>query len=250
MSKLDELKNLRDNLNIKINGKENIPEDAPYVMISNYDRRMNIVYVPSIVDQNIVSLLDMSVIKGNTEYSDQYLHVFPLDSNPEYQKICLDYANQMLLEGVNINMFPEIQLTKDNKLHKGTTSVSKLIFNSLDYYNFVYLLPVAVKHSPNVEVTILKPINPLSYYRKCQSNPNDMENIMQSLVDDGMLSMAYALKKEYTYENNLPEETIITFPSKKEIAVNKASDEQFKNMYSEELKELSLKLISECGDGR
>ena len=62
MSKLEELKKLKEQLQLEIVGKNNIPSDAPSVIISNHNRLMDIFYLPFAFDEDIISLVSARLV--------------------------------------------------------------------------------------------------------------------------------------------------------------------------------------------
>lgn len=62
MSKLEELKKLRKQLDIEIIGKDNFPKDAPSIIVSNHNRLMDIFYLPLAFDQDIISLVSARLV--------------------------------------------------------------------------------------------------------------------------------------------------------------------------------------------
>ena len=238
MSKLENLKELKDRLDIKVYDKEKIPMDAPSIIITNKNGCMGAIYLPTAFDKDIVSLLPKNIINqvGMEELLDRYVNLFPFPEDTNYEDECLDYANRLLLEGISIHMFPERRNNnQDRKIHKGSTSAIKLLFKSLDYYNFVYLLPVAIytNNKNVVRMHVLDSINPVKYYR--EYNAGNKES-MQKLIDEGMSEIASVLKLEYLAD----------------IEDKKIKEDIYKDKeeYEKDLKNLSLKMIKEYGDRR
>ena len=62
MSKLEELKKLREQLEVEIKGKDNFPKDAPSIIISNHNRLMDIFYLPMAFDEDIISLVSARLV--------------------------------------------------------------------------------------------------------------------------------------------------------------------------------------------
>lgn len=232
MSKLEKLQNLKEELNVKIIGKENYPKDAPSVIVTNDNNIMNMIYVPMISNEEVVTLLSSSLIGRNNNLIKEYVNAFPICD--EYSDVCIDHANRLLLGGISINFF-------ENNFSK--KYAPKLIFSSLDYYNFVYLLPVSIKEDKNnITVEVLEPINPIKYYRK-YTLESDKETACEELMKE-----AYSkLSNEKSLKNNT---STIIFPNGKIIYSNESNNEENKNQYRKEVKELSLKLLDECGDIR
>ena len=61
----DELKKLKEQLQLQINGKDNIPKDAPSVIICNHNRLMDIFYLPLAFDNDIASVVSARLVYKN-----------------------------------------------------------------------------------------------------------------------------------------------------------------------------------------
>ncbi len=65
ISKLDELRELREKLNISVNGLENIKENKSAILVSNHSCLMDIFYVPCVIDKDIISLISSRLMYKN-----------------------------------------------------------------------------------------------------------------------------------------------------------------------------------------
>ena len=85
MSKLEELKKLKEQLQLEIVGKNNIPSDAPSVIISNHNRLMDIFYLPFAFDEDIISLVSARLVykqdQDRLSYINKYLNAFPIEAH-------------------------------------------------------------------------------------------------------------------------------------------------------------------------
>lgn len=113
MSKLEELKKLREYLNIQIINKDNYPKDYPSVIITNHNRLMDIFYVPAAIDEDIVSLISARLVYkkdfDRLEMVNRYLNAFPIEAHggKAYSEMCLRYARNLLMSGKSLSIFPE-----------------------------------------------------------------------------------------------------------------------------------------------
>ena len=54
MSKLDELRKLREEINIKVEGLDNIKKDSTNLFVANHNLLKDIFYLPMAVDMDVV----------------------------------------------------------------------------------------------------------------------------------------------------------------------------------------------------
>ena len=82
ISKLDELRELREKLNISVNGLENIKENKSAILVSNHSCLMDIFYVPCVIDKDIISLISSRLMYKNDTLRknvvNKYLNGFPI----------------------------------------------------------------------------------------------------------------------------------------------------------------------------
>ena len=65
-SKLDELRELREKLNISVSGLENIKENEAAILVSNHSCLMDIFYVPCVIDKDIIKSYENNRIIRNS----------------------------------------------------------------------------------------------------------------------------------------------------------------------------------------
>lgn len=271
MNRLEKLKRLRNDLDIQIKGQENYPKDAPCVIITNHNRLLDIFYTPLAFDENIVSLISARLVYkkdvSRLKVVNKYLNAFPIEAHggSKYSDLCLDYASRILLDQISLSICPEgAYLEGKDFVYKGRTGAARILFKSLDYYNFAYLLPVSIdietdKDLDNynvgddkVNIQILEPINPINYYRNYNNSYEcDRNKVLHNLIRDGMIKISESLNREYLdqYIELYPKGNVI-FLGGNTIETNKAQNEQYIKQYESDLKKLSLKIVKECGDGR
>ena len=271
MSKLEDLKYLKEMLDIQIKGKENIPKDAPCVIITNHNRLLDIFYTPIAFNNDIISLISARLVykqdQSRLDTVNNYLNAFPIEAHGGsiYSDMCLDYASRFLLNNISLSICPEgAYLDEKDYVYKGRTGAARILFKSLDYYNYVYLLPVAIDIKTNkdldsyevgndkVKIDILNPINPISYYRDFNSSyDKDKNKVLHNLIKEGMVNISKSLNRVYLdeYIELYPKGNVI-FEDGKLILKDEAQNKKYIDKYNEDLKNLSLKLIKNCGDGR
>ena len=272
MSKIDELRKLREEIDIKIKGEENYPKDAPSVIITNHNRLTDIIYTPVAFDDDIVSLVSARLVYkqdiDRLKMINKYLNAFPIEAHGghDYANMCIDYASRFLLADKSVSICPEgAYLEGRDIVYRGRTGAARILFNSLYYNNYAYLLPVSIDVESNndldcytpdkndkVKIEIMRPINPIKYYREYNSSyEKDKNKVLHELTKEGMVQIAKSLNRTYKDEYiKLRPKGNVMFKDGAIIDTKKAQDIMYEEQYENDLKELSLKLISNCGDCR
>ena len=102
MNKLEALKKLRDELNVEINGLENLNSDSPNVFIANHNCLKDIFYLPMSLPMETVSLISSRLIykpdKKRQEMVEKYLYAMPIEAHggSRYSEICLSRVQNIL----------------------------------------------------------------------------------------------------------------------------------------------------------
>ena len=268
MSRLEELKKLRDKIEIEVIGKDNIPKDAPSLIIANHNRLLDIFYLPTAFDEDIVSLVSSRLVyKQDPErlfYVNKYLNGFPVEAHggKNYSELCISNASSFINKNISLNIFPEGAYIDDTKhVYKGRTGASRILFNALSNGSYAYLLPVSVDVQSNenldnyipsrddrVRVTINDPILPDDYFYSFVSacSKEDRNKVLHEITDVGMKTIAKSLNREYVdkYIELYPKGNVI-FSDGHTVDTKEAQKKIFYDMYDKDLKKLSLKLTNE-----
>lgn len=266
MSKLEELKKLREQLNIEINGLENYPTEGPNVVISNHNCLMDIFYLPLSIPEDSVSLISSRLLyKRELERQqavNKYLYAFPIEAHggKEYSKLCLKYALEILKNNISVNIFPEGAYVEEDIVYRGRTGASRILFSGKREGLNPNLVPVAIKvindnldmdsFTPSldnrVEVSIMKPIDYEEYYESFYSTDNaELRNIaLHYPIDLSMIGISQIIGKDYVneYIKLRPRETMI-LPSGEQIPISEARQSEYISSYEEELSKRSKELI-------
>ena len=141
---------LRNQINLQIQNKENYPNDAPSIIITNHNQLMDIFYVPAAINDYIVSLISARLVykndKKRLEMVNNYLNAFPIEAHggPVYSGLCLKYAEEILENNIRLNIFPEGAYIDDKEnVYRGRTGAARILFNQLQKGKQVYFLPLA-----------------------------------------------------------------------------------------------------------
>ncbi len=267
MSKLEELRKLKEQLQIEIRGKSNIPNDAPSVIISNHNRLMDILYLPLAFDKDIVSLVSSRLVykkdQDRLSYINKYLNAFPIEAHggKAYSDICLENASSLLNKNISLSIWPEGAYIDDRvHVYRGRTGASRILFNALNNGSYAYLLPVSIdiqsndeldNYVPNindrVRITINDPILPDEYfYRFSKSYSKEVRNnILHEITKKGMKTIADSLQREYVdeYIELFPKGNVI-FSDGTTVNTNIAQNKSYIDIYNKDIKELSKKLVN------
>lgn len=265
MSKLDELKELREKLNITVVGENNYPYDEPCVIVSNHNCLMDIFYLPSVINEDLVSMVSarLAYKKGDRlEVINKYLNAFPCEAHGGriYSNLGLENASKILQEGISINIFPEGAYIPDNTIvNRGRTGASRILFNARDNGVKANLVPIAINikseikdldnYNPNsdeVEIVISEPVNYEKEYElyKSTTNPEFHNELYHNVVDYAMIYAATSIDKKYIHEYiELTPKGNVMFANGETVNTDEAQNRSYINQYEAELRERKNMLI-------
>lgn len=264
MSKLDELRKLRNELDIEIKNKENYPKDYPSVIITNHDCLKDIFYVLTAFDDDVISLISARIVYkkdyDRLKEVNKYLNAFPIEAHGGkiYSDMCLKYSSEFLKKGISLSIFPEgAYIPGKNYVHKGRTGAARILFDSMNQGSFAYFLPVSIdvisdsdidsyksESNDKVKINVLEPIDPREYYNNfINSNEKDANDILHSITDKGIKEISKSLNRKYIdeYIELYPKGNVI-FSNGETVDTKEAQKEEYISKYNNELKSLSLKL--------
>ena len=158
MSKLDLLKGIRDEININIEGIENIDFDAPNLFVSNHNCLMDIFYLPMSVDIPIVDMISARLIYKRVldrqKMVNDYLYSMPIEAHggKVYSDMCLDSGVKLLNSGISLGIFPEGAYVPGNNIYRGRTGASRILFSAMNEGVDVNLVPVGINVSGDFDL--------------------------------------------------------------------------------------------------
>lgn len=176
--------------------------------------------------------------------------------------MCLDYAEKLLYENIDLTIFPEgAYIEPSEYVYKGHTGIARILFSAREKGLRPNLIPVAIEvingnddldsYIPNneiVNVYILEPIDYEKYYIEyINSQSNISKNsALHNVVDDGMKSIAKALNKKFCdkYIELWPKNNVI-FSDGNTVETSIAQDEYYTKLYEKELKNRFESLLKE-----
>ena len=264
-SKLEELKSLREQLNIELNGIENYRIGEPNLLISNHNCLMDIFYLPSVIPEDIVSLISSRLVyKKEMERKkmvDKYLNAMPIEAHGGriYSSMCLKHAVDILCNNVSLNIFPEGAYVEEDIIYRGRTGASRILYFAKQQGLNPNLIPVSIdikdeikdldNFYPNddkVVINILEPINYENAYYKF-INGTDIEQRREALhipIDEGMKKIADSMNKEYVnkYIELRPKKNVI-FSDGTTLDTMVAQSIYYVYMYYQSLQNKSNKLV-------
>lgn len=259
-SKLEALKKLRENINLRVNGIDNIPTDEPVLVVANHNCLMDIFYLPASLNVDIVSVISPRLIyKKNEDRQEKittYLNAMPIEAHggKKYADMCLEQASKLLCEGLNIGIFPEGAYIDDlATVYRGRTGASRILYSCKDKNVTPYLIPVAIdiksenldldNYYPNddeVTVSILKPINyEDDYYNYINNDSLSLKNQFLHLpIDRSLKSIASTLNRQYSESYiELYKKNNVIFCDGKVVPTEDAQSEYYYEKYTNELED-------------
>lgn len=264
MNKLDELKKLRNQVNLVIKNLDNYPKGEVNVLVSNHNCLMDIFYLPMSLPEEIVSLISARLVYKNEnnrkEIINKYLHAMPIEAHGGsiYANMCLEQAIKFLENGKSVSIFPEGAYVYDKKIFRGRTGASRIVYNARKNGRQVNLVPVSIyvsrnddldnydKIGDNVEINILPSINyEDAYYNyKHSQTKEEMNTFLHHPIDVAMQCIAKSLEIPYDgdYIELRPKGNVM-FANGDVIDVNTAQNNEFIGKYSDELNRRTLKLL-------
>lgn len=264
MNKLEELKKLRNQVNLIIKNVDNYPKGEINVLVSNHNCLMDIFYLPMSLPEEIISFISARLIyKNESDRKDvvnKYLYAMPIEAHggSVYSNICLEQATKFLINGKSISIFPEGAYVYDKKIFKGRTGASRIAYNARNTGKKVNLVPISIyvsrnddldsynKVGDNAEITILPAIDyEESYYNyKHSKTKEEMNMFLHQPIDNAMRCIANSLN--IPYDDNYIElraKGNVMFDDGSVVDVNIAQNSEFVNRYNNELNGRFLRLL-------
>lgn len=257
-SRLDELKKLKEQINMHVNGLENYDKDSVNLFISNHNCLMDIFYVPMAIEDPMLSLVSARLMyKKELERQrlvNEALYAMPIEAHggKVYSRLCLENATKMLSLEINASIFPEGAYVEDKGfVNRGRTGASRILFDAKLLGQKVKLIPVSIdikgkiidmdSYCPkNEEVTIniLPEIDYLEDFEKYLSTDDSKikNEALHSPIDKSLKKVAESLNKTYKneYIELFPKKTVI-FSDGSLVDTNEAQKEEYVERYKKDL---------------
>lgn len=266
MSKLKELKELRNKLNLTVKGIENLPEGNA-IYVSNHVCLLDGLYIPAALNKDVVSIVSSRLVyKKNDRLKnvEKYLNAFPVEAHggKVYSDLCLKYVLEILKNNIDINMFPEGAYIEDNSIvTKGRVGAAKLLFDIRDEGIYYDLVPISINiknkiddldnfviNDNEVEITISKPINTNDQYYDYTQTNNEKEKrkIYHDIIDESMKIIALSMNKNFSneYIELYPKGNVI-FSNGEVVDKIEAQDKRYVLRYENELINRTNKYIKD-----
>ncbi len=219
-SRLERLRQLREQVNMQVKGLDNYPKDSTVIMFVNHSCLLDIFYLPMVLPEDIVSAVSARLMykkdMARQQVIEQYLNAIPIEAHGTafYKNTCLQTATEVVEKGISMSIFPEgIYIPEKNKIYRGRTGGTRILFNALLSNPQITLIPVAIKYphglndidnysdfSNDVSISILEPIAYQKWF-EIFMNTQDFETrnvCLHAVTDQAMASIAQELGQEYT----------------------------------------------------
>jgi|GEM_PF-378765 phospholipid/glycerol acyltransferase len=257
-SKLAELRELREKLNISASGLENIKENEVAILVSNHSCLMDIFYVPCVIDKDIISLISSRLMYKNDTLRknvvNKYLNGFPIEAHggKVYSQMCLDYSAKLLKDGHILSIFPEgAYIEDDGNIYKGRTGAARILFSSISDEFKPSIIPVSIKIDGEIEeldnyfptdndvkINILEPIDyDEEYYNYSNTdNENEKNMCLHHVTETAMRRIASSIGKKYIdkYIELFPKNNVI-YQDGETIKTEHAQNVEYVYRYKREL---------------
>jgi len=268
----ENLKKLKFRTCLKVNGLENIPNDAPIIFCANHNCLMDIFYLPCALPDNTVNLISARLLYKNEipkrkKMVNELLNAMPIEAHGgnTYANMCISYATKLLCKGFNLCIFPEgAYIEPNNFVFKGRTGASRILYGAASILKSKpYLIPVAIKieskkldldgYNPNddiVTVSILKPIDYVLNFNSYveEKDFNEKNRLIHLPIDKCMMAIANELKKEYKNEYIiLRAKGNVVFEDASTVDVNIANESRFILAYDTHLNNRLNNILSLFG---
>lgn len=271
-SKIEKLKDLREKLNIEVEGIDNYPKNEKVLMIANHQCLMDIFYIPvaTLTTQinAVSSRLTFKQIPERKKLINTYLNAMPIEAGGGriYANICLDHIVDLFAQGSwALNIFPEgCYLPGKNAVYRGKTGAARILFKTRDKNINVHLLPIAIQHNGPildtdsykleeyfdhpVKVKILEPINyDEAYYKyKHSITRQEVNQSMHEVLDQGLSQIAYSIEQPY-FNNYMDvfEKTNVIFADGTYLEKEEAYNLKNLKIYQKDLYDREKQLIKE-----
>lgn len=264
MNKLEELRELRKQVNLIIKNLNNYPKDEINVLVSNHNCLMDIFYLPMSLPEEIVSLISARLVYKNEnarkDIVNKYLHAMPIEAHGGsiYSNMCLEQATKFLENGKSVSIFPEGAYVYEKKIFRGRTGASRILYSARESGKKINLVPVSIyvdrndeldsynKVGDNVEINVLPSINyEDAYYNYRYSKTKEEMNIfLHQPIDIAMQCIADDLGIPYdeNYIELIPKGNVM-FANGSVIEVNNVQKSEHICRYHDELNNRALKLL-------
>lgn len=247
-----------------VRGQENYPIGEQNVIVSNHNCLMDIFYLPMSLPEEIVSLISARLLYKNIadrkEMVNQYLHALPIEAHGgnKYVHICLENAIDCLMNGKSVSIFPEGAYIYAQKIFKGHTDASRILYGARMNHQKVNLVPVSISVSlkddlddyyqmnDKVEITILPPVDyEESFYNYKYATTLEEKNLcLHHPVDIAMQRIARQLDVPYEdhYIYLIPKGNVM-FADGSVVDVTTAQSSFYIERYNRELHDKAMSLL-------
>lgn len=219
-SKLEKLKKLKEQVNLQVKGLDNYPKNSTVMMFVNHSCLLDIFYLPMILPEDIASAVSARLMYKNEiqrqNVIEQYLNAIPIEAHGTafYKEACLQTATSLLKKGISMSIFPEgIYIPDKNKIYRGRTGGTRILFNAILSNQQITLIPVAIKY-PNglddidnysnfqnsVSISLLEPVDYQKWFERFMNSQDyaSRNACLHAVTDQAMTSIAKELGQEYT----------------------------------------------------
>lgn len=180
-------------LNLRVIGRENVPEEGAFIIASNHLSWMDVPLVPSFLKRKVVYMAKEELFYGKVGWIVRLLGAFPVKRG-EADRQSLRAADTQLKAGKIFMIFPEGTRSKTRQLGKGHVGLGMIALRA-----GVPVVPVAVWGSEN-SFKKLRPRVTISYGKPLLLTPKGKKITREDIeeaTEEVMRAIAAMMPPEY-----------------------------------------------------
>jgi|SRR5579859_536070 len=180
-------------LNLRVIGRENVPEEGAFIMASNHLSWMDVPLVPSFLKRKVVYMAKEELFYGKLGWLVRFLGAFPVKRG-EADRQSLRAADTQLKAGKIFMIFPEGTRSKTRQLGKGHVGLGMIALRA-----GVPVVPVAIWGSEYTFKKLRPPVT-ISYGKPLLLAPKGKKIIREDIEEattEVMRAIAAMMPPEY-----------------------------------------------------
>lgn len=167
---------------VEVYGRENVPENGPFILVSNHSSRFDGLMVLRGLRRKANYMVSPAELKGYQGVTLPWVGAFPADPKSDL----VGFAEEGFRKGDGLVVFPEGTVFYDGVLHPFKLGASRIALSAQNNGIAVKVIPASVMYewgSPNVARIIFgEPVDLQSYAERFKSDPQAVaRNLTESL---------------------------------------------------------------------
>ncbi len=167
---------------VEVYGRENVPENGPFILVSNHSSRFDGLMVLRGLRRKANYMVSPAELKGYQGVTLPWVGAFPADPKSDL----VGFAEEGFRKGDGLVVFPEGTVFYDGVLHPFKLGAARIALSAQNNGIAVKVIPASVMYewgSPNVARIIFgEPVDLQSYAERFKSDPQAVaRNLTESL---------------------------------------------------------------------